>query len=224
MVGPENPDFRPLDQIPAFLRNAVLISEDGAFFGHKGFLLGPIKDSIAANLREKRFVRGASTISMQLVKNLYLNRQKTIARKFEEMIITWLMEENRLVSKERMYEIYLNIIEWGPLVYGAQEAARFYFDKDVADLTLAEAIFMASIVPRPRLFMYSFDPDRRLRPWLEAYYRDVSFKMLKREMIGQQDYDALLPDIRLKGPARFLLKGNENVPPEELDEETIELP
>ena len=111
---------------------------------------------------------------MQLVKNLYLKRQKTIARKLEEMIITWLIEENRLVSKERMYEIYLNIIEWGPLVYGAQEAARFYFDKDVADLTLAEAIFMASIVPRPKHFMYSFDPDQRLRPWLEAYYRDVS--------------------------------------------------
>ena len=156
-VGPENPDFRSLEQIPPFLKNAVMISEDGAFFRHHGFLLEPFKDSIAANLREKRFVRGASTISMQLVKNLYLKRQKTIARKLEEMIITWLIEENRLVSKERMFEIYLNIIEWGPQVYGAQEAARFYFDKDVADLTLAEAIFMASIIPQPKRFMDSFD-------------------------------------------------------------------
>lgn len=161
---------------------------------------------------------------MQLVKNLFLNSRKTIARKLEERIITWLIEENRLVPKERMYEIYLNIIEWGPLVYGAQEAARFYFDKKVADLTLAEAIFMASIVPRPKLFMYSFDPDQRLRPWLEAYYRDVSFKMLKREMISQQDYDSLIPDVRLKVPARFLLKGNENMPEDELGEEKIELP
>jgi hypothetical protein len=216
MVGPENPDFRSLDQLPSFLKNAVLISEDGAFFGHRGFLLGPFKESIAANIREKRFVRGASTISMQLVKNLYLKRQKTIARKLEEMLITWLIEEKRLVSKERMYEIYLNIIEWGPLVYGASEAARFYFDKDVADLTLAEAIFMASIVPRPKKFMYSFDPEQRLRDWLQAYYRDVSNKMLKREMISQQDYDLLIPDIRLKGPARFLLKGNENMPADQL--------
>jgi hypothetical protein len=212
MVGPENPDFRTLDQFPSFLKDAVMLSEDGAFWWHKGFLLEPFKDSIVANLREKRFVRGASTISMQLVKNLYLKRQKTIARKLEEMLITWLIEENRLVAKERMYEIYLNIIEWGPQVYGAAEAARFYFAKDVAKLTLAEAIFMASIIPRPKKFMYSFGDDQRLRPWLQAYYSDVSYKLLKREMIGQQDYDLLVPEVRLKGPARFLLKGNEAVP------------
>ncbi|MCX6557714.1 MAG: transglycosylase domain-containing protein [Candidatus Aminicenantes bacterium] len=222
MVGSENPDFRSLDQFPPFLKNAVLISEDGAFFGHKGFLLGPFKESIAANIREKRFVRGASTISMQLVKNLFLKKDKTIARKLEEMLITWLIEEKRLLSKERMYEIYLNIIEWGPLVYGATEAARFYFDKDVAKLTLAEAIFMASIIPRPKRFMYWFGDDQRLRPWLQAYYSDVSTKMLARGMIGQQDFDTLLSDIRLKGPARFLLKGGETLPAEELwpDEET----
>lgn len=224
MVGPENPNFRTLDQIPPVLKNAVLISEDGAFFGHKGFLLEPFKKSIAANLKEKRFVRGASTISMQLIKNLYLKRQKTIARKLEEMIITWLIEENRLVAKERMYEIYLNIIEWGPLVNGAQEAARFYFDKDVADLTLAEAIFMAGIIPRPSHFMYSFDQDQHLREWLKAYYRDVSTKMLQKEMISQRDFEMLIPDIRLEGPARLLLKGNESAPdeplgiPEEIEE------
>lgn len=214
VVGPENPDFRTLDRISPFLRNAVLISEDGAFFGHKGLLLEPFRQSIAANLKEKRFVRGASTISMQLVKNLYLKRQKTIARKLEEMIITWLIEENRLVAKERMYEIYLNIIEWGPRVNGAQGAARFYFDKDAADLTLAEAIFMASIIPRPSHFMYSFDRDQRLRESLKAYYGDVSYKMLHKGMISQQDFDTLIPDIRLKGPARFLLKSDESAPDE----------
>jgi len=225
VVGPENPDFRTLDQIPPFLKNAVLISEDGAFFGHNGFLLEHFKKSIVANLKEKRFARGASTISMQLVKNLYLKRQKTIARKLEEMIITWLIEENRLVAKERMFEIYLNIIEWGPGVNGAQGAARFYFDKDVADLTLAEAIFMASIIPRPNHFMYSFDQDQRLREWLRAYYSNVSHKMLQREMISQQDFDTLIPDIQLKGPARFLLKGDESTldeplgMPEELEEQ-----
>ncbi len=212
IIGPENPDFRSLEQIPPFLKNAVMISEDGAFFEHHGFLLEPFKDSIAANLLEKRFVRGGSTISMQLVKNLFLKRQKTIARKLEEMIITWLMEENRLVSKERMLEIYLNIIEWGPQVYGAQEAARFYFDKDVAGLTLAEAIFMASIIPQPKHFMASFDGEQRLRPWLQSYYADVSAKMLQRGWIGQQDFDTLIADVRLRGPARLLFKGNESRP------------
>jgi hypothetical protein len=214
MVGPENPDFRSLGQIPDRLKYSVLISEDGAFFSHRGFLLGPIRDSIAANLREGRFVRGASTITMQLVKNLYLKRQKTIARKLEEMLITWLIEEKRLVSKERMFEIYLNIIEWGPGVYGAQEAARFYFAKEVADLTLAEAVFMASIIPRPKRFMYSFDGDQRLRDWMQAYYRDVAAKMIERQWISPEDREALVADVRLTGPARLLLKGGEVTFPE----------
>ena len=216
MVGPENPDFRSLDRFPSYLKDAVMISEDGAFFAHRGFLLGPIKESIAANIKENRFVRGASTISMQLVKNLYLKRNKTVARKFEEMLITWLIEDNRLLSKERMFEIYLNIIEWGPLVYGANEAARYFFDKDVEKLTLAEAIFMASIIPRPKRFMAFFDTDQRLRPWLQAYYDDVSVKMLQRGMISQEDHDTLRADIRLTGPSRFLLKGNEELPPENI--------
>jgi hypothetical protein len=225
IVGPENPEFRPLDRIPAFLENAVMISEDGAFFSHRGFLLEPFKNSIVANLRAGRFVRGASTISMQLAKNLYLRRHKTIARKLEEMLITWLVEENGLVSKERMLEIYLNIIEWGPEIYGAQEAARFYFDKDVEELTLAEAIFMASIIPRPKRFMYFFDENLRLRPWLQAYYADVSEKMLARGWISQYDFDTLLPEVELRGPAMLLLRTNEAPPAlEPLDEELPDRP
>lgn len=225
VVGPENPDFVALDAIPDFLKSAVMISEDGAFFSHNGFLLEPFKSSIVANLRAGRFVRGASTISMQLVKNLYLRRHKTIARKLEELLITWLIEANRLVAKERMLETYLNIIEWGPGVYGAREAARFYFAKDVGELTLAEAIFLAAIVPRPKRFMGFFGDDGRLRPWLRGYYADVSRKMLARGWISAFDYDTLLPEVTLSGPARLLLKGAEAeaVTPEEIllgEEET----
>ncbi len=211
VVGPENPDFVPLSDIPDFLKHSVLISEDGAFFSHSGFLLEPFKDSIAANLKAGRFVRGASTISMQLVKNLYLRRHKTIARKLEELLITWLIEANRLVSKERMLETYLNIIEWGPDVYGAREAARFYFAREPAALTLAEAIFMAAIIPRPKRFAGFFGDDQKLRPWLQGYYIDVSRKMLARGWISQFDYDMLLPEVTLTGPARLLLKGAEAV-------------
>ncbi len=209
IVGPENASFRSLERIPSFLKHSVMISEDGAFFSHGGFLLEPFKNSIVVNLRAGRFVRGASTISMQLVKNLYLRRHKTIARKLEELLITWLIEANRLVSKERMLETYLNIIEWGPDVYGAQEAARFYFAKDVEELTLAEAVFMAAIIPRPKRFMALFGDDQHLRPWLQRYYADVSRKMLARGWISQLDHDSLLPDVILTGPARLLLKGAE---------------
>jgi len=207
VVGPENPSFRFLERIPSFLQHSVMISEDGAFFSHRGFLLEPFKNSIVTNLRAGRFVRGASTISMQLVKNLFLRRHKTIARKLEELLITWLIEENRLVSKGRMLETYLNVIEWGPGVYGAQEAARFYFAKDVEELTLAEAIFMAAIVPRPKRFMGFFGDDQRLRPWVQGYYADVARKMLARGWISQFDFDTLLPEVTLTGPAKSLLKG-----------------
>jgi hypothetical protein len=216
VVGPENPSFRFLESIPPFLQYSVMISEDGAFFSHKGFLLEPFKNSIVTNLRAGRFVRGASTISMQLVKNLYLRRHKTIARKLEELLITWLIEENRLVSKGRMLETYLNIIEWGPGVYGAEEAARFYFAKDVEELTLAESIFMAAVIPRPKRFMGFFGDDQRLRPWLERYYADVSEKMLARGWISQFDYDTLIPAVELRGPALLLLKSAEAVPLEPL--------
>jgi hypothetical protein len=223
VVGPENPDFVPLADFPDFLKYSVMISEDGAFFSHNGFLLEPFKNSIAANLKAGRFVRGASTISMQLVKNLYLRRHKTVARKLEELLITWLIEENRLVSKERMLETYLNIIEWGPGVYGAREAARYYFAKEPAALTLAEAIFMAAIIPRPKRFAGFFDDEGRLRPWLQSYYIDVSRKMLARGWISQFDSDTLLPDVTLSGPARMLLKGAvvESAQPEDLVAEEI---
>jgi membrane peptidoglycan carboxypeptidase len=195
-----------------------MICEDGAFFRHHGFLSEPFRDSIVANLKAGRFVRGGSTISMQLVKNLWLKRHKTVARKLEEMIITWLIEENRLLSKERMYEIYLNIIEWGPGIFGAQGAARFYFNKDASDLNLAESIFMASIVPRPRRFMVAFDENQRLKEWMLPFYRDVSGKMLSRELITQADFDKLRHEVRLTGPARLLLKGEPIEPDDGTDD------
>ena len=93
-------------------------SEDGAFFYHKGFLPDAIREALIYDLQVKRFARGGSTITMQLVKNVFLNRNKNFARKLEEALIVWLIETERLTSKERMYEVYLNIAEWGPLIYG----------------------------------------------------------------------------------------------------------
>lgn len=211
-VGPQNPDFRPLHRISTALQNAVLICEDGGFYQHRGFLLNPFKESIVTNLKAGRFVRGGSTITMQLVKNLYLNRNKTLARKLEEMLITWLIEEQKLVAKERLFEVYLNIIEWGPGVYGIQEAARFYFQKDARDLNLGESIFLASIIPRPRRFMAAFDRQQKVKEWMVNFFGDVSAKMLQRNMISQEEFDALVPDILLSGPAADLLRSDIPLP------------
>jgi len=217
LVSPANPNFRRLDQIPLHLQRAIMTSEDGAFFHHRGFLPDAIRESIITNIKEKRFARGGSTISMQLVKNVFLTRNKTITRKVEEMLITWLIESQRLVSKDRMFEVYLNVIETGPMVYGVNEAAKFYFNKDVTKLTLAESIYIASIVPKPKWFRYSFDQNGELREHLIGYYELVSSKMLRKEWISQEEFDQLQPRVELKGPARNQVVPDEPLP--EIDEE-----
>lgn len=170
IVGPENPNFTPLNQVSPLLRNAVLTAEDPTFFTHEGFVEKSIKASIATNFKEKAFLRGGSTISMQLVKNVFLDREKTMARKVEEMLIVWLIEHNDIVSKERMYEVYLNVIEWGRDVYGVAEASRHYFLKDQSQLTAGESIFLASIVPSPKRGLSRFTSYGGLQPYLRGYF------------------------------------------------------
>ena len=180
VVGPENPQFVTLENISPYLRNAILTTEDPSFFSHKGFVEEAIRSSIAVNFKEKAFKRGGSTISMQLVKNLFLNRNKTIVRKLEEILIVWLMESSRTVSKERMYEVYLNIIEWGRNVYGISEAARYYFGKQPSQLTLGESIYLASIVPRPKTGVYAFDYKGQLKPYISPYFSYIGNIMARR--------------------------------------------
>lgn len=177
IVGPENPNFTPLNQISPLLRNAILTAEDPTFFNHEGFVEKSIRASIATNFKEKAFSRGGSTISMQLVKNVFLDREKTMARKVEEMLIVWLIEHNDIVSKERMYEVYLNVIEWGKNVYGISEAARHYFLKDQSDLTIGESIFLASIVPSPKRGLSRFTNYGGLQPYLTGYFRLIGTLM-----------------------------------------------
>jgi hypothetical protein len=210
-IGPENPNFTPLDQISPYLKYSVLTSEDGDFFYHRGFNQDAFRESISKNWQEKRFARGGSTISMQLVKNVFLSRKKTIARKVEEMLIVWMIENLRLTSKDRMFEVYLNIIEWGPNIYGVKEASRFYFNKLPSQLNLKESIFLTSLVPRPKGFKYAFDTSGTLRKHYEGYYRLLSGIMLRRNQITPEDTINLRPDIELTGAAKFYLTKREDV-------------
>lgn len=219
LVGEGNPNYRSLSEIPEHLKQAIMTSEDGQFYYHNGFIPDAIRASIITNIKEKRFARGGSTISMQLVKNVFLNRNKNITRKLEEMLITWLIESKHMVSKDRMLEVYLNIIETGPMTYGVNEAAHFYFKKDVSRLTLAECIYIASIVPRPKLFKYSFDKEGNLREYLASYYSLVSGKMLNRGWITQEEFDDLKPEITLKGPARSAIVTDSVPAPDEIIKE-----
>lgn len=179
-VGPSNPNFTPLEHISPNLRNAVMTAEDPSFYRHHGFVEESIRKSIATDFKEKQFKRGGSTISMQLVKNVFLSRQKTLARKIEETLIVWIIENNNISTKNRMLEVYFNIIEWGRNVYGIGEASRYYFGKSPADLTIGESIYLASIVPKPKSGLYSFLPDGSLRPSLHGYFNLIGRLMASK--------------------------------------------
>lgn len=185
VIGPENPDYVPLNQISPNLKNALLTAEDPSFYSHNGFVEESFRNSIITNFKEKAFKRGGSTISMQLVKNVYLNRQKTMARKAEEMLIVWIIENSHLSSKERMFEIYLNLIEWGRNVYGIGEASRYYFGKHPSQLDIGEGIFLASIVPKPKSGLYRFEGDGSLRQSLRGYFRLIGGLMARRGLTPQ---------------------------------------
>jgi hypothetical protein len=180
VIGPSNPNFTPLSEVSSNFKNAILTSEDPSFFTHKGFVQESIRKSFAVNFKEKRFVRGGSTISMQLVKNVFLSRQKTLARKAEEILIVWLIENNRLISKNRMLEVYFNIIEMGQNVYGIGEATRHYFGKTPAELNIGEGIFLANIVPRPKIALYKFRGDGGLKDYLYPYFKYIGNIMARR--------------------------------------------
>jgi membrane peptidoglycan carboxypeptidase len=126
---------------------AVLTTEDGGFLHHRGFNRPSIRSSIVANLKARRFVRGASTITMQLAKNLFLSRDKTLARKLEEVVLTEYLEQT--FSKDELMELYLNVIEFGPAVYGITNASEYYFGRSPGDLNLAESLFLSSLLPSP---------------------------------------------------------------------------
>lgn len=199
VVGPDNPDYTPLEAISPDLRNALLTSEDYTFFTHKGFNEKAFRVSIATNLKEKSFKRGASTISMQLVKNAFLNRNKTLSRKVEEILIVWLIENEHLVPKRRLYEVYLNIIEWGRNVYGIGEAARYYFGKSPANLSLGESIFLAFVVPRPKRALDWFQPDGSLQARnVRGYFKIIGRLMAKRGLTAPDSGAYGFYEVRLR--------------------------
>lgn len=137
----------PLTQISRSMRLAVIVSEDSRFWQHDGFDFDAIQNAFEENFKSGRFKYGASTISQQVAKNIYLSPSKNPLRKIKEAIITYRMEQ--LLSKKRILEIYLNIAEMGDGIFGVQEAAKFYYGKPASSLTITEAAQLAAILPNP---------------------------------------------------------------------------
>ena len=205
MVGLANPNYTPLSQISPYLQKCVLTTEDPSFMSHKGFVTEAFRTSIIKNLETKKFSRGASTISMQLVKNVFLTRQKTLSRKLEEILLVFMLENNRVVTKQRMLEVYFNIIEWGPDIYGIGEASQFYFQKKPIDLSLNECLFLANIIPSPRKFMNQFGGQGALSGRSVAKNNYITNIMLKRGLLNAQDAAARYQNVNITGRARSFI-------------------
>ena len=213
-LSPANPFFRPLPAIAPALTGAVMTNEDGGFFHHRGFNTEAVKAAIAENLKAGAFRRGAGTITMQLARNLYLGHDRTLSRKFHEVVLAWILEHLTGITKERLLEIYLNIIEWGPDVHGAAEAARYYFDRDPADLTVDEALFLATVVPAPTKWRYRFDNAGALRSFERAQMHFIGRAMVAKGLLAPE---ALPPAdslaVELRGLARAALFPEAATPP-----------
>ncbi len=186
-VGPENPEFTPYNQVADELKYAIMTAEDPRFMTHRGFMEKAFVKSAIQNIKERRFARGGSTLSMQLVKNVFLTRKKTIVRKAEEALIVWIIENTRLASKQRMLEVYLNIIEWGPKIYGVHEAAQFYFNKQPANLNLSESLYLASIIPSPKRYRAGFNQYGEMRGSARYFQRLIAQLMARRGYISTEE-------------------------------------
>jgi monofunctional glycosyltransferase len=147
--------------IPKDAIDAVVVAEDGTFWWHDGFDWFEFKESVERNFEEGRAARGASTITQQLVKNLYLSSSKNPLRKLKEWVLTWYMEQQ--LGKSRILEIYFNVIEWGDGVYGIEAASQYYFDKPATDLNRDECTRLAAIIPSPRKHRADVDSKYVLR-------------------------------------------------------------
>ena len=204
--GATNPNYTPLDSISPYLQKCVLTTEDPSFMSHKGFVTEAFRTAIIKNLQTKKFSRGGSTISMQLIKNVFLTRQKTLSRKLEEILLVFILENNQIVSKKRMLEVYFNIIEWGPDVYGIGEASQFYFQKKPKNLSLNECLFLANIIPSPRKFMYQFDGYGSLSGRSIAKNNYITNIMLKRNLLNANDAATRYNRVQVSGRARSFLR------------------
>lgn len=158
------------------LAKIIQLAEDPNFYQHHGVDSYFVGIAIANNLAKRQFFKGASTISMQLIKNLYLGEEKSLARKLEELILTLLMENHFQIPKSRILAIYLQLIELGPEIYGVDKAAKFYFNKTVNELTVLECLVMSYIIPRPRFFLAALKEkseqlDRNLSKHIDSKLR-----------------------------------------------------
>jgi monofunctional biosynthetic peptidoglycan transglycosylase len=196
-VGPKNPDWTPSSRIPPEMKWAVILAEDANFYKHEGFDVKAIKNAIKYDLEKKSLKRGASTITQQTAKNLFLSREKTITRKLKEIYLAWRMEQE--LTKGRIIEFYLNVVELGPMVYGIGHGSRYYFGKPASALTPRECAFLAAMLPGPRL---AYNPYKKLDKVLKR--SDMILRLMRQKgVLSEAEYQlALASELNIAGLQR----------------------
>jgi len=212
--GPGTPNWVAGVDMSPQLANAVLVCEDGGFFNHNGFDSQAIRNSIRENLVQGRFARGASTVSMQLAKNLYLRREKTFSRKLQEAVLTLLLEQS--FTKNELMELYLNLVELGPGIYGVAEAARVYFNTTPALLTPLQSYYLMSLLPNPKAL--HFEKDGHLASgWLKLLRRLMTIANKRHYLTDEELKVALQDDLRLGVADSMVPASDASVPGSEPD-------
>jgi hypothetical protein len=189
VIGPQNPSFVTVAALPQHVVRAITTAEDASFWVHDGFDFHELEDAIAAGARRGQLGRGASTISQQVAKNLWLGRERTLARKAREALLTMALEAS--LPKRRILEIYVNLAEWGPGIVGLGEAARHYFGEDARDLSPREAAFLASIIPNPIRF-HVYCARGELSPAWTARVDDLLIRLWATGVLTTDQLDAAL--------------------------------
>lgn len=194
IVGPANRFWTALESIPLEMEWAVIVAEDAEFFTHTGIDIKAIKNAITYDLEKKRFARGASTITQQVAKNIFLTREKSMTRKIEEIVLALRME--RILTKGRILELYLNVVELGPMVHGIGQGAQYYFDKPASRLSPRECAFLASMLPGPQVV---FNPYLHLSKVMKR--SDMILRLLRdRGILSEEEYlRALAETLNING-------------------------
>lgn len=187
--GPGTPEWVSYEKVSPYVIDALMTCEDGAFFVHNGFSAGAIRNAIIANIKAGKFALGASTISMQLAKNVFLDRRKQLSRKLQEAVLTAWLEQ--AMSKNEMLELYLNVIEFGPNLYGIGPAAWHWFGRPASDLDPLEATFLVSILPSPVRRHAMWDRGAPGDGYL-AYVRSLLKEEHARGKLDDEEYQAAL--------------------------------
>jgi monofunctional glycosyltransferase len=188
-----NQTWVPLGSISPKLITAVIIAEDDKFFQHGGFDFEGMKEAFEKDIQTGRIVGGGSTITQQLAKNLYLKPARNPIRKIREAVIAFKLD--RRLKKSRILELYLNVIEWGRGIYGAEAASRTYYGKSCSDLTAEEAVRLASVLPNPVVFGPEDDRYYRMRKKRSI----VAQLMVKRNQMTEEEYRTFAAELDSSG-------------------------